>query len=97
MRSGTPIETIMMWEGRSIRLSYDPVKWGIVDHLEIQSCDGGPLPITETGYRSHFFGPMEPALTIEELHEYVHAWLDEAARDPKWKAAEDKRRQLSLF
>jgi hypothetical protein len=97
MRPRTPIETVMMWEGRSIRLSYDPVKWGIVDHLEIQSCDGAPLPVTGTGYRSHFFGPMTPALTIEELHDYVRAWFDEAARDPKWKAAEDKRRQLLLF
>lgn len=65
-------------------------------HLEICSDEGRPLPMTETGYRSHFTnagvidaegGPVE----------FVRAWLDHAAQSPEWKAAEAKHQQLSLF
>lgn len=91
------IETTLIWEGRTVRLSYDPVERGIIDHLEIQSDDGGPLPITETGYRSHFFGPITPSFTESEVTAFVRAWLDEAALNPDWQAAEAARKQLSLF
>ncbi len=58
--------------------------------------DNATLPITETGYRSHFVR----AETVEALggpEAYVRAWLLEASRDPKWKARQDAARQMSLF
>ena len=91
------IETVITWEGRTIRLSYDPIKWGIIDHLELCVDGNEALPITETGYRSHFFGPVQPSLTPDEVIAFVRAWLDEAALDPAWIEAEEKRSQLSLF
>lgn len=91
------LTTTLIWEGRTIRLSYKPCMWGVIDHLEIRVDDQRPIPITETGYRSHFFGPAEPPLTENDLVTLVRGWLEEAARDPSWIEAEEKRSQLSLF
>lgn len=47
------------WQGIEIEASYWPSKWGTTDHLEIRSIrpERAPLPITETGYRSHLIFP----------------------------------------
>lgn len=67
-----------------------------VAHLEILADGRAPLPVTETGYRSHFIqrelveaegGPVAYAL----------AWLDHEAAKPAWKQREAALRQLSLF
>ena len=87
----------IIWEGRLIRLSYTPRQWKVIDHLEIRADDGEPLPITETGYRSHHFGPMEPALTMSEVEEMLIDWLDKEARTKCWKNYVEQSRQLSLF
>jgi uncharacterized membrane-anchored protein len=45
-----------------------------------------PLPITDTGYRSHFL----LAGIVEEAGgpaAYVRCWLDEAARHPRWPSS----------
>lgn len=55
-----------------------------VDHVEIEALDEQPLPIT--GYLSHFFGPVEPELTIEEVAEFVAKWLDEESGSDAWQA-----------
>jgi hypothetical protein len=65
------IKTTIEWEGRTIRLSYDPVSWGVIDLLEIRVDRNEPIPITETGYRSHFFGPIRPSLTADEIKDMV--------------------------
>lgn len=96
----TPGETIdaeILWEGRTPRLSYTPRRWNMIDHVEIRASDGRPLPITKTGYRSHFFGPVEPILDIDEVGEMVRGLLVHASRDFEWCKAEDERKQLSLF
>jgi orotate phosphoribosyltransferase len=54
------------------------------------------LPITETGYLSHFVA----ADAIDEAGgpvAYVVAWLDRAAQDKEWKSRIEAQRQLSLF
>lgn len=45
-----------VWQGIEIEAIYMPVRWGVIAHLEIRSIEPlrAPLPITETGYRSHF-------------------------------------------
>jgi hypothetical protein len=54
------------------------------------------LPVTETGYRSAFIAGS--VITLEGgLVAFVRDWLDEAANDPAWKAAQDAARQLALF
>ena len=91
------MKRIIMWEGREIRLSYTPRQWDVIDHVEIRAEDGAPLPFTGTGYRSHFFGPVDPSLTMDEIEAMVRDWLDTEAAKPEWQNYLLNSRQLSLF
>lgn len=44
------------WQGVEIEAVYEPLRWGVIAHLSIRSIkpERAPLPITGTGYRSHF-------------------------------------------
>ena len=87
------------WQGIEIEATYSPVKWGVIAHLEIESVQPAraPLPITETGYKSHF----HPCGTVEanggDVVAQIVAWLDEAAAKPEWVAHAAKSRQGELF
>jgi len=87
------------WQGIEIEAVYEPVKWQMIAHLEIRSINPkrAPLPITATGYKSHFY----EIGTIEELGgdvvAHAIAWLDEEAQKPAWKAYVEASRQYSLF
>ena len=91
------IDITFQWEGRTIRLSYHPRYLKMIDHLEIRSGDGDPLPITETGYKSHFFGPVEPVMSNDEVIEMIVRWLDKEAASPSWQTYLLQSKQLSLF
>ena len=91
------LERTIEWEGRAIRLSYQPRYCGVIDFVEINSNDGEALPITMTGYLSHFFGPVEPALTIDEVIEFVLDWLEKQATSKAWQEHLLESQQLSLF
>lgn len=91
------LERTIEWESRTIRLSYQPRYCGVIDFVEIDSNDGEALPITRTGYLSHFFGPVEPQLTIDEVTVMVVRWLDAEARSNEWLAYIEQSKQLSLF
>ena len=84
------------WRGLEIEVRYCP-DWMLGRaHIEVEFLCRSPLPITETGYRSHF----TTAETVAELGgpvQLVETWLDETASGAGWKDAEAKRRQLSLF
>lgn len=93
----------IIWQGIAIKISYCP-KWlvseilGDIDgyniaHLEITAIKPkrAPLPITETGYKSHFCQHAD----IEQhggAIEFVTAWLDHEAKRLGWSGA-----QLSLL
>lgn len=65
-------------------------------HLEIKSLDRARLPITETGYRSHFIA----ATLIEEYggaERYVCDWLEEKSKSKRWKDYMNRSKQLYLF
>lgn len=92
------------WQGQNIDIrfhknifpsAYKSLGYVLV-HLEIETIDRSPLPITETGYRSHFC-----SLRGIEAHgtpvDFVRAWLDNEAQSQQWKAFEEKSRQLNLF
>ena len=87
------------WQGIEIEARYWPIKWGISAHLEIESINPprARLPITETGYRSHF----HPSGTIEsrggDVVAQVVVWLDEEARKTDWQEYRDASRQGELF
>ena len=43
------------WQGIEISLKWEPeYAGGLISHLEIKSKDAVPIPITNTGYWSHF-------------------------------------------
>ena len=92
------------WQGIALEIRFErnwlgsPPSEFHPSHLEIQTTapEREPLPITETGYRSHF-------VAAEDIDEaggpvpYVTAWLDHAANSKEWKARAEAQRQLSLF
>ncbi|HEV7276537.1 MAG TPA: hypothetical protein VGN80_09645 [Devosiaceae bacterium] len=67
-------------------------------HLQVRSVAPAkePLPISDTGYRSHFL-PADEIDAHGGPAEYVKRWLDHAARAPEWRRAVEARQQLSLF
>jgi len=66
-------------------------------HLEIVCVSSGAvLPITETGYRSHFTAP-EAVKEHGGPVAYVLAWLDAEAVSAKWQKRDAASRQLNLF
>jgi hypothetical protein len=87
------------WQGIEIETIYTPCRWGVIAHLEIRSIkpERAPLPITETGYRSHF----HPRGTVEanggDVRAQVTAWLDEEAVTSAWWRYVEASRQGTLF
>lgn len=88
------------WQGIEIEAIYCPRQFGgVIAHLEIRSIEPprAPLPITETGYRSHF----HPCGTVEanggDVVAQVIAWLDEKAAKPDWRRYVEPSRQGELF
>jgi hypothetical protein len=89
----------LTWDGITMTIRYQPEYFTGHDHLEIQVIAperSAPLPITDTGYRSHF---LRPGIVDEAggPAAYVRRWLDEAARQPSWRTIRARWRQLSLF
>ena len=87
------------WQGIEIEARYAPNKWDLIAHLEIETMSPprAALPITQTGYLSHFhqIGSIEES--GREVVEYVTAWLDAEAAKPDWKACVEASRQGELF
>lgn len=100
------IETFdVIWNGIQLAITWEPhwlstgdsLGWDTA-HLEIEavSPDRAMLPITETGFRSHF-------TTAEVVESYggpvafVLAWLAEEAATPAWRQREAAARQFALF
>lgn len=102
----TIIATTLEWDGIELSIIYEP-NWlntqaSLDDlahaHLEVRSIrpERAPLPITETGYRSHFVDTQE----IDEAGgpaAYVATWLSQAAKTAEWRDYEARSRQLTLF
>lgn len=90
------VETHTEWRGIRITVRYTPERFAGNDHIEVESEGKQPLPITQTGYRSHFLLPEE----LDEFGDpcgYVLAWLDHEGNSNVWRASVAKRAQLSLF
>ena len=81
-----------------IEATYTPLKWNVVAHLEIRSIkpDRAPLPITETGYRSHFHEPGTVEAHGGDVVAVV-AWPDEEAETKAWMLYVETNTQYSLF
>lgn len=91
----------LIWQDIELEVSYEPKAWGgATAHLKIQSIKPAraPLPVTETGYRSHY----HPVGMIEENYagdviKAVTEWLDEAAKGKDWQRYVERSRQGELF
>ena len=92
----TPITAMLLWNGIKIMVTHTPNKFGVVDHIELHAEDRQRLPVTETGYRSHWVyeDQLEP---YGSALAFVQAWLDQEALKPAWRAYVEASRQLDLF
>lgn len=90
----------LTWEGIEIKVTYTPDAYSVVSHLEIISVDPPrcKLPMTETGYRSHFH---ERHMIERDYDADVIAavldWLNIEAKSKKWQKHLADSRQGSLF
>jgi hypothetical protein len=91
-----PITTMLIWNGIKIIVTHRPNHCGEIDHIELTSENRVPLPVTETGYRSHFV-PERQVEPYGSALAYVQAWLDHEAMKPQWRAYVAASRQMSLF
>ena len=68
------------------------------DHVEVESLapKKAALPITETGYRSHFLAAPE-LINAGGPVNFVTAWLDRAAKGKEWQKRQTVRQQGDLF
>ena len=97
-------EFTFVWEGIAIDVAYTPdyspafgkiYGWTLA-HLSIKRQGKGQIPISETGYKSHFTN----AANIEEMggpETYVQEWLNEEKSSEAWQSYIAKARQLTLF
>lgn len=87
------------WQGLEIQVTFTPRYFGVMEHLAIETIAPAqaPLPITGTGYRSHFMQPGTIAAHGGDVVAQVRAWLDEEAASPAWQAHVAATRQGSLF
>lgn len=89
----------LTWRGIEIEARYQPLQWKTIAHLEIESVkpERAPLPVTETGYRSHFHQPGTIEAAGGDVAAHVIAWLDQEAESREWKAYVEASRQGVLF
>lgn len=93
------------WRGVDIEITFEPNWLGIdrtadrcIAHLTLtaRKPERAPLPVTETGYLSHFIQPSEVEAAGGPIA-YLKGWLDYMAQSRDWVAWEQQSRQLSLF
>lgn len=84
------------WHGITVSVRHTPNWMNIADHIEVRSGGKVPLPITSTGYKSHFLH-AEQLEDFRDAGEYVRAWLDHEAASSEWRRHEEETTQLSLF
>src|SRR3974377_1323895 len=68
------------------------------DHLAIESIEPAkaPIPITETGYLSHFMRPHD-LRKAGGPKQFVSDWLAREAMSKRWQQHDAARRQGNLF
>lgn len=89
------MRVVIEWCGISVEINHasDWPGHGF-QHIELRAAER--LPVTETGYRSHYIHNDEIAL-FESDEAFVIEWLDEYAKDPKWLRHVEASKQLNLF
>lgn len=95
--------TNINWDGITISIGHCPAYFGAgsdyeIDHIEIRAIEPSKarLPMTETGYRSHFASPADVEAAGGPVA-LVETWLAEASRTREWRDYRAASQQLSLF
>jgi hypothetical protein len=95
-RDEVPV-TVVVWRGITIHVRYQARCHGFRDlhHLDIESVEPARarLPITSTGYKSHFYYGEE----VENVSDAVLGWLEMEAGGAEWAEHQASTRQLTLF
>jgi hypothetical protein len=90
----------LQWRDVLLEISYEHDYMGSapIAHLQIQvlSPKGAIIPVTETGYRSHFISNVYVEGAGGPVA-YVREWLDSEAATPAWQRKEQASLQLSLL
>lgn len=89
-----------LWQGIEIEARYNPLKWNVIAHLEIETIEPArvPLPITKTGYLSHHHQPNSiEAEGNGDVVEFLKTWLDKEAKQKVWQDYIETSRQGELF
>lgn len=86
------------WHDIKIKILFNESGCGypIMEHIEIRTENKQKLPITDTGYLSHFV----PWTIIEPYGDavgFIKAWLDDASTKKSWQKHVKNSRQLTLF
>jgi hypothetical protein len=92
---GRVVEAIT-WRGIGLNIIHTTNYFAGIDHIEINSENRVPFPVSATGYKSHFLhgdGLQGHPCAVE----YILAWLEHEAKSKAWKAQESASRQGSLF
>ena len=86
------------WQDIEIEICYCPSwsNYAEIAHLEIKRQGDGPLPITDTGYRSHFIH-HDQLKRYNDPCEFVLAWLDHEAQSKSWQSHLTDYNQLKLI
>ncbi len=87
--------TTIVWQGINIQVNYAPEYFGChTAHLELKALE--PLPVTETGYRSHF-APKEHFDAHNNIVDYCLEWLEKSAQKDNWINYALSKQQMRLF
>lgn len=89
----------LVWRDITCRVRHTPdylsKGWSHIEIIVV-SPKGAPIPITATGYRSHFLDEDLLAKAGGPVR-FFHDWIEREARTKTWAKAEFKWRQLELF
>lgn len=85
------------WQGIAIYLKWEPNAYaGVISHLQIQSEHREAMPVTETGYRSHFCQRHEVEVWGGPVP-YIRAWLDQESQSEARKTYAANSAKTQLF
>lgn len=90
-----PITQQIEWQGITITITHRKA-WPINNFSHIEVKADQRLPMTETGYKSHFM-PSEALSEYDGVIDFVIQWLNATCQSKEWLAHMESLRQPNLF
>ena len=95
-----PTTTRGSWQHVTFRVRHTPdyiLKGADHNELIVIAPKREPLPITETGYLSHFTTDSKQVPDAKAGLAFFLEWISQEAKTRRWQKLDCKRRQLDLF